>query len=208
MLHKAARNGYPIAQAHLGAFELAGGRIDGRDPRPEYWLNRAAENGVPQAQLILARAYLSGVFGERNKSDGLHWLSRAESHGLESARVTRLEWKILGAQERGDADAAEEARHSLNRLAEAGNVDAALSMARLYSAGIGVPRDWVKAMDWYERAAKAGSTEAQKKLALAYKTGLGRARDEEKAEKWLEAATRKGKLLTYGPDGFQFFEGR
>ncbi|MAB13499.1 MAG: hypothetical protein CMI59_06315 [Parvibaculum sp.] len=208
LLHGAAKHGYPIAQAHLGAFELAGGRIGKRVPRPEYWLNQAAENDVPMAQLILARAYLSGMFGEGNEQKGLHWLSVVEKKGMESAKVTRLEFEILGAVKRDDADVATKARHRLKLLAEAGNVDAALSLARLYSSGIGVARNWTKAMDWYERAARAGNTEAQRKLAFAYKEGLGRERDEEKAAKWQKAASKERKSLTYGPDGFQFFEGR
>ena len=77
-------------------------------------------------------------------------------------------------------------------LAEQGNVDAQASIAVMYHAGRGVPRDFRQAFAWYRRAAEQGSAASQANLALMYSRGLGVAADEVMAYVWYDLATAGG----------------
>ena len=56
------------------------------------------------------------------------------------------------------------------------------------SGGYGVPRNFAKALQWYQLAAKAGDREAQYSLGLMYLDGRGVARDEKTAADYFEQA--------------------
>ena len=65
-------------------------------------------------------------------------------------------------------------------------------MGWLYQNGWGVPRDYAKAREWYERAAAAGNVAAMANLGWLYRDGLGVPRDYEKARDWYEKAAAAG----------------
>jgi TPR repeat protein len=76
--------------------------------------------------------------------------------------------------------------------AEAGDAYAQNYLGIHYYLGLGVPRNFSKALAWYERAAIAGDINAQHNLGLMYESGQGVERDFEKAFVWLYAAHRQG----------------
>ena len=77
-------------------------------------------------------------------------------------------------------------------LAERGNVDAQASIAVMYHAGRGAPRDFRQAVEWYRKAAHQGNVAAQANLALMYSRGLGVAADMVMAYVWYELAATGG----------------
>ncbi|MEL6687615.1 MAG: peptidoglycan-binding protein [Pseudomonadota bacterium] len=83
---------------------------------------------------------------------------------------------------------------SLIRQAANGNQPAALySLAKLYEAGQGVPRDDVMARQLIERAARGGNRIAMHDLALYYTEGRGGVElDMLSAKSWFEQAARRG----------------
>lgn len=75
----------------------------------------------------------------------------------------------------------------------------------LYSRGLGVHKDPVEAVRWWEAAASHGSAAGELNLGFALQSGLGVATDEKKAAEWYgkaalqgvaEAANNLGSLFT------------
>jgi len=57
--------------------------------------------------------------------------------------------------------------------AEKGEPHAMVLLGSLYEQGIGAPRNFTSAMQWYEKAASAGSAEGYSRLAACYEVGVG-----------------------------------
>lgn len=85
----------------------------------------------------------------------------------------------------------QEARR-LQALADAGDVSALESSARLYEDGRGVERDWSRAFELRRRGAEAGDANAQTGLARAFRFGLGVAPDVRAAFDWGVRALKQG----------------
>ncbi|KAF9967712.1 hypothetical protein BGZ73_000400, partial [Actinomortierella ambigua] len=64
--------------------------------------------------------------------------------------------------------------HALLGRANAGDVEAQISLAAMFEDGIGVDRDDTESFKWYLRAAEVGSVEAQFKTGCHFKDGRGR----------------------------------
>ncbi len=96
----------------------------------------------------------------------------------------------LEAYDAGDFDTAIEAWRP---LAEAGNLEAQVSLAEFYLNGLGVAADPAVAAAWYRRAAEAGDPVAQLNLGDFYARGLGVVRDSVEAFVWFDLAARQGK---------------
>ncbi|MGH7865082.1 MAG: tetratricopeptide repeat protein [Candidatus Binataceae bacterium] len=62
----------------------------------------------------------------------------------------------------------------------------------LYYIGAGTPRDYAKAIHWFERAALAGHPQAQRHLGSMFRQGLGTPKDDFRAFGWYDAAYRSG----------------
>ena len=78
-------------------------------------------------------------------------------------------------------------------LAEAGDVEAQLALAGLFSDGVGVPPDHAEAVRWYRMAAEQGDPVGQLNLGDFYARGLGVARDLGQAVYWLTLSARQGR---------------
>src|SRR5262249_27173500 len=57
---------------------------------------------------------------------------------------------------------------------------------------VSLPRDFMKARDWYKKAADQGNLEAQYNLGEMYRVGRGIPQDIEQAYFWLTVASRAG----------------
>ena len=80
----------------------------------------------------------------------------------------------------------------MQRLAEEGDAQAQLELARMYDGGIGVPEDQTEAVRWYRQAAEHGLARAQFNLALKYDNGVGVPRNQSEAVRWYQRAARQG----------------
>jgi TPR repeat protein len=79
--------------------------------------------------------------------------------------------------------------------AENGQPQAMISVGSLYEQGLGVPRNFTKALEWYTRAADAGEKEAYMRLGVCREIGMGATADMGKAV----AAYEKSASLGYAP---------
>lgn len=71
------------------------------------------------------------------------------------------------------------------RSAEKGNMNAEAQLGWMYSAGQGLPQDYVKAAKWYYLAAVQGHGWAQFELGMLYNKGEGVPRDYVLSYMWL-----------------------
>ncbi len=94
-------------------------------------------------------------------------------------------------QEPPEDDHAQSAAHQLREAAEKGIAAAQFNLGVLYASGTGVPKDAVKAVEWYRKAALQGFPQAQFNLSLAYEEGHGVLRDDTEAYAWMNLATVK-----------------
>lgn len=77
-------------------------------------------------------------------------------------------------------------------LAEAGDARAQEFIGILYEEGHGVPKDAVKAIEWYERAASSGDMAAQYNLGRIYFKGELVEQDVDRARDLLQDAADQG----------------
>ncbi len=57
--------------------------------------------------------------------------------------------------------------------AEKGNANAMLTLGTMYERGIGTPRNFTKALEWYGKAAAAGLAEGYYNTGVCYEIGMG-----------------------------------
>jgi len=81
---------------------------------------------------------------------------------------------------------------NLRRLAESGNVDAQVTLAKMYRDGSGVTQNVVTAAKWFQSAASLGQSEAQLAIGELFEEGHGVAQDFVKAHMWYNLAAAAG----------------
>jgi TPR repeat protein len=78
----------------------------------------------------------------------------------------------------------------------------------LYQNGEGVPQDYAKAREWFEKAADKGNEEAMTILGQIFAFGLGVRQDSAKAREWWEKVANKGDALAMTKLGWLYETGR
>jgi TPR repeat protein len=78
------------------------------------------------------------------------------------------------------------------QAAQIGDARSALFVGVLYDTGLGVPHDYLQALEWYRRAAEAGSPAGAFNAGVMYDAGRGVAPDPQKAAFWYARAAAKG----------------
>lgn len=87
------------------------------------------------------------------------------------------------------------------------NAQAEEKIGRLYHRGKGLPKDAVKAAEWYRKAADQGDAAAAARLGSMYWMGEGVARDPVEAAKWYALGASKGNPLAQAGIGYMSMEG-
>ena len=73
-------------------------------------------------------------------------------------------------------------------IAEAGNAEAQNNVGYMYEEGMGVPQNYLLAMNWYRQAADSGLAEAQHNMGMLYHHGYGVAQNLGEAFRWFKMA--------------------
>ncbi|MDR1651795.1 MAG: sel1 repeat family protein, partial [Synergistaceae bacterium] len=71
----------------------------------------------------------------------------------------------------------EQAFAGVQSQAQAGNLQAMLTLGGFYAEGYGVQRNFSRAREWYEKAAEAGMAEGVYNVGVCWETGMGSAAD-------------------------------
>jgi uncharacterized protein len=95
----------------------------------------------------------------------------------------------------------------LQREVAKGNVTATLYAGLLTFYGQGVPRDYAKAREWYEKAAAAGHPRAMANIGVLYVNGEGVPRDYARAREWYDKAIAAGNAAAMTNMGVLYMNG-
>lgn len=142
-LRKSGESGYSIAQNTLGKIYLSDGPLVKKDlVKSTEWFRKAAEGGNAEGQFNLGYAYYDGIGIPQNYSEAIRWWRMSAAQGNTDSI------KVL---EQVECEIAETKK--ISNLAETGDVDAQLKLARCYETGKGVERSYQDAAKWYRSAA-------------------------------------------------------
>jgi uncharacterized protein len=93
-------------------------------------------------------------------------------------------------------------------LAGEGDPQAQLHLGLLYANGDGVPQDYTKARQWYEKAAAQGYARAQSNLGSLYADGKGVPQDETTGAEWIRKAAEQRDATGQASLGEMYRDGR
>ncbi len=88
-----------------------------------------------------------------------------------------------------------------------GDATAQLKLGMIYHFGNGVPQDYVKARQWYEKAVAQGDARAQVNLGWMYAQGQGVPQDYAKARRWYEKAAAQREVAAQVSLGLMYAYG-
>ena len=93
------------------------------------------------------------------------------------------------------------------RVAETGDVEAQLELARMLQLGVGAPQDTAQSMAWIRKSAEGGYAPAQAALGLAYAVGGKVPIDRVQGEYWLRKGVAQGDALAQTILALEFIDG-
>ncbi len=146
-----------------------------------------ADEGNGKAALLVARV----LRGNSNSisGDALKYYGIAALNGQKGAVRLLVDQASFGSA--GDP-ATDRIVELLMSVAENGDVDASLALARFYRIGGPTPKDPAQAFRWSRTAADAGNGEAQFNTGVAYAEGAGVTKNLQAARRYLQAAADNG----------------
>ncbi len=110
-----------------------------------------------------------------------------------------------------ERDRAAESRKRIKKLEQSanhGNIEAQLTLARIYGSDDKGVKDDEQSFFWYREAARQGSIEAQKKVGEMYTRGLGVKQDKNRGAYWsVVAAAREGDSEAQNDLGVMYIKG-
>ena len=188
--------GYFKMQDYEARAKMAYSAKSYRDALENY--QHLADAGNSEAMFRTADMYLSGQGTVKNASRGLKYLRMAADRGsLEAA----LRLGLLYFAPAGESRTCVEHNYRLARewLEKAGKQpEALLALGTIYQRGLGVPRDELRAQNYFDEWARTymikaeqGDPEAQYQMGLYFTDGIRHAADDERAIHWYELSARQ-----------------
>ena len=80
----------------------------------------------------------------------------------------------------------------ITRVAETGDAEAMDTVGIGYMSGIGVPKNYKKAIEWFTKAADKGNAHSMYSLGVCFHDGLGCEKDKAQALFWIKTAADAG----------------
>lgn len=233
LLEKAVTVGNEDSMVAL-AYRYEDGELLPKDEKKAFDLyERAAKKGDAEGQVNLARCYRQGIGTEIDLKKDVYWLRRAAlqdnataqyclgmaykvGHGVDENQARSIIW-FKRAADNDDTDAMkklaeleenpEKAFEWLLKAAEAGDVEAQVSVGHHYYKGEGGENSYSKAFEWFNKAAEAGNTDAMWWLGTLYKDGDGVDKDYDEAVKWFKKASDIGDSYAMCSLGLMYEQG-
>ena len=120
----------------------------------------------------------------------------------------KKEKEFEDAEDKYEKELYDDAFKIFEKLATEYNYEKAYNkMGECLYYGKGVPRDYKKALYWYEKAANSGDADAQYNLGNMYYNGDGTPQDYEKAFYWYEKAANSGEFIAQYKLGKMYYYG-
>jgi len=179
---KAAEQGYPQAQYELGErYEYGKGVIKNYKKAIE-WFSKAYAQGYRKEKTNSNIEWLSEEIkkaiaykvrrANKAKEKARYQKEKArkaKAKALAEAKKTEIIEKAREAKRKADEKTRKENEHykQLCKAAEQGDANVQAELGSCYNLGIGVDRDYKKAINWWSKAVKQGHVGAKSKLSAA-----------------------------------------
>lgn len=164
-LRREAEAGDVKAQYALGVAYVRGEVISRDLAQAKVWLERAAaqDDGEPSYQLGIYHAM--GIWGKVDAEQAFYWIERAAKYDNPAALVALSNFYLdgFGTSQNGEL--------AIKLLTSAANKEYAQAQYRLgiiYHSGKIVPKDTVRAREWFIKAHEAGDIDAAFMVAQTY----------------------------------------
>lgn len=142
-------------------------------------LEDAAELGVTEAAWELARAYDEGSYVASDTLKALDWYRYHALMGRDQSAAPQY------FDQQGRPISAQQMIERLTDLANSGDLNAQVQLAKLFGEGANTNIDLHESFVWYEKAARSGHEYSALMLGFYYCRGLGTKMDVVKANYWL-----------------------
>ena len=212
------------AQANVGTCYYTGQGMQQDLPEALKWFSLAATDGNRAAQFLLGEMYSDGQGTELNLTLAKEWYEKSAAQGHEGAqkKLDKLKssWDIpykqltvantAGKVIDGDAFFVSAANNAQN-----GDAKAQFDLGVMYFRGIGVPQDYMKALDFFEKASNQGYERAKEYIPKTYfalgshyfSEDAGERQDDQEAFKWFSKAAELGHAQSQYIIGLMYYFG-
>ena len=206
---KLAKQGNADAQYNLARMYFNGNGVTEDIQKALDWFQKAAEQGNTEAQNFIDLYLMfceATIHYDRKEYDKAFSLYKQVAEG----NYTELSFFVAGRLGKMYLDgkgttkdevqafywysklAELQAFYWYSKFAEQGNADAPCILAAMYYEGIGVTKDYQKALVWFQKAAEQGNADAQSRLGRMYYEEIGVTKDDQKALVWFQKAAEQG----------------
>ena len=184
---KAAKAGYPLAQAWVGNLLDWNGSLEKKPTEANEWYRKAVNQDIDFAMYNLGLNYCSGCGCSKDYKEAIKLFNRAAQlgHALSCEKLGDLYRDGIGVSE----DDPVKAYEWYKKGAELGR---ASSYAKLGDLDKKVYQLYDRAYKWYKKAAELGDAYSMNQLALCYDKGKGVEKDSVEAFKWYKKAAEEG----------------
>lgn len=187
-----AKDGFAIAQTHLGKRYLLGVGVPQDYKQALKWYTKAAEQGDVDAQMSLGLMYFNGNGVAKNYKQTFKWYIRAAEQGYADAQHNL---GTLYDNGEGVLKDNKKALEWFTMAAEQGHAESQFNIGVMYYVGRKIPQDYNLAFKWFSKAAEKGYENARNNLDFMYKNGEGVSQDYGK----VMPAINKPKSITLEP---------
>jgi TPR repeat protein len=191
---KAADAGDNEAMRNLGVLYENGKGVPQDYVQARQWYQKAAAAGNVRAMLNLGRMYEKGEGVASDDAQALAWYRKAADAGNDGAKQALARLQTAATNQ--------------NPVPDPRDAEGMFKLGEQFFFGQGVPQDYRKAREWYQKAAEAGSAPAMFSLGYMYREGLGVVRDDAQALAWFRKAADAGDSDGMNGVGFMYWAGR
>lgn len=206
---RGALAGDPGAQAGVGSCYYTGQGMEQDLPEALKWFSLAAIDGNQVAQFLLGDMYFYGQGVELNLALAKEWYEKSAAQGHKGAQKKLDKLKISWDKPYQQLTLANSLEKVIDgdayfisaaNAAQAGDVKAQFTLGVTYFRGIGVPQNYIKALDFFEKAAAQGHERAKEYIPRTYfalgsdyfSEEAGVNQDDQEAFKWFSKAAELG----------------
>jgi len=209
---KAAGQGLAEGMANLGYLLETGDGVTRDETQAFAWYLQAAEKGNVWSMGKVAEALEQGKGTEPSPKEAFRWWMRQAEAGdfWAPEKVARCHTEGIGTAKNPEEGRKwyERVRVKLEEESRKNSAWAWDNLGRFFFNGLGVEKNYVRALECYRQAAALKSGWAMEQIGWFYENGLGGPKDEAKALEWYRQAAEHGQAWSMGHLGVFYETGR
>jgi len=156
---------------------------------------KLAKKGNAEAEYKIGEMYETGFGVKKDMTEARNWIKKAANQGHETAGFKLLYWDI---EKNGVSATNKENLEALKVKAKEGNPQAQFYVGKMQANGVGLKKNYDKAIDWLNKAALVGVLAAERELTIVreskQRAALAKRRAEEKRRAQLKAKQERERL--------------